>query len=87
VCWENPAFADGGAAAWNEAVVARLRALKEQDGIAILLLLDAGQAEHGANMRLAERIAANNGFLLYGAPPDYVGGVAVRESAERYSNK
>jgi hypothetical protein len=83
VCWENPSFADSEAAAWNKAVVTRLQVLMESNDIAILLLLETGKAEHNSNMRLAERIAADNGFLLYGAPSEYVGGVEWKFAKRR----
>ncbi|MCR4440810.1 MAG: endo alpha-1,4 polygalactosaminidase [Peptococcaceae bacterium] len=70
ICWENPPFAETKSKAWLEAVMNRLKALQEKAGLKVLLLMEGKQP--GERLRLAKKAAAENGFLFYRAPEDYL---------------
>jgi len=70
ICWENPPFAKPESKGWIEAVTHRLKTLQETAGLKVLLLMEG---EHSAGaLYQAQKAAADNGFLYYRAPENYL---------------
>jgi hypothetical protein len=69
ICWENPPFGRQESLEWTEAMLRKLKGLREKSGITVFLLVEDDEIE------IAKKIARENNYLLYNAPTGYIKGV------------
>lgn len=76
LCWENPPLERPESAAWSKEVIKRLKRLRDEEKLSILLLMQQQQEAKVSKRRWKACEAAQRyGFLFYEAPPEYTAGV------------
>jgi len=82
ICWENPPFGIKDSRLILRRVLDRLERLKEEKGLKVMLLLEEGESSSPFGREPYEKIlktasdeAYGRDFLIYHAPPMYIGKV------------